>query len=189
MELVVAALGILVGLGGLAVAVGALFLQRQTLRMAESERAAGARQVLYEAQTQAIAAISASVADLYADFAGALRLAQKSGPGPLDEDGRKQVHEATTQSFVRVLDLLFQQWAILPRQVLDALNDLLDAVSGVVAQANKRARWPPEYVSHPDPLDLIGSRRVVLVRAMREALGTEPLTQQTLDRIGRPRPE
>jgi len=53
-----------------------------------------------------------------------------------------------------------------------------------VAQPEDRAKWPPEYVSDPNPLDMISGRRVVLVRVMREALGTEPLTQQTLDRIG-----
>lgn len=87
--------------------------------------------------------------------------------------------------FAAVSNLLFQYWAILPSDVLDALNVLLDKYSAVTASMTERAQWPPEFVNDPDPARLVKIAGTDVIRAIRIALGTDPLSKQTLDRIAR----
>lgn len=48
------------------------------------------------------------------------------------------------------------------------------------------AQWPPKYVSDPDPARLVRITGTDVIRTMQLALRTDPLTQQTPHRIGRP---
>ena len=64
---------------------------------------------------------------------------------------------------------------------------MLDAYSAVTAARVERAQWPPELVNHPDPLQLVKTRGGVAMDAMRAALGADPLTEQSLEWIGRRR--
>ena len=185
MEMAVALGSILVGLGGVAVAGGGLIVAHRTLKMTEAERAAGLRLALYEAQAAAIVELSAAVSSFSIDASRAIRDALRTRPGALDDDERKQVTVAMGPSFATVSSLLFRYWAVLPSDVVDALNVLLDAFSAITASTSERPRWLPEQVSDPDPVRLMQITGTNVIRAMRLALGTDPLTQQTLDRIGR----
>lgn len=87
MDTAVALGGVVVGLGGLVVAGASLIVAYRTLKMTEAERAAGTRQALYEAQIAAIVKLSAEVSSFGTASLGAIRDAQQTRPGALDDNG------------------------------------------------------------------------------------------------------
>jgi hypothetical protein len=188
MELAVALASVLVGLGGIVVAAGGLFVAQRTLKVTEGERAAGLRQALYEAQAAAVVEVSAAVSTFVVDATGAFKRALKTRAGALDDEEREQVVVDMATSFSTLSNLLFRYWAVLPANVVETINVLLDAFSGITARTSERERWPAEYVNDADPAHLVRVSGRDVIRAMRAGLGTDPLNQQTLDRIGRPRP-
>ena len=180
--------GFLVTIGALAVAGGGLVVAQRTLKLTEAERTAGFRQALYDAQARAMVELSVEVSSFCVDANMAIGKALKTRPGALNDAERKAVHVLIGDRFEKLSTLFFRYYAILPKNVVDALNTLLDGYSGIVALTPERAKWPSEYVTDPDPQKRMRIVGTDVIKAMRAALGTDPLTQQTLDRIGQPRP-
>jgi hypothetical protein len=169
---------IVAGLAGL---LGALIGAGITLYWNYRERAAGQRQVLYEQQVIACVEIGRALAVFRSFGVQALHRNPAAVNGPWNREAKAQALRQVGPAY----DLFREAWegrsAILPEEVVDAMTLASDRFIKMFgpAQLDPPAHWPGGSAA----LDVFVRACLAVVPAMRKALGTEALTQQTLDRI------
>ncbi len=105
----------------------------------------------------------------------------------LDDTTRPQfAHQVEPQ--VRTLNLGGYRYAVfMPKKVADEIFRFLGVLLALSASEETAGRYPKEIVYADDHGKVLQEAFEKVIEATREALGTEPLSQETLRMIGGPR--
>jgi hypothetical protein len=177
MNWVVAVVGLVVGLGGLAVAGIGLVLSYK-------DRAAGLRGALYTKQVEsyglvleACAALNGVAIDLLSPRA-ATEIVEGA---PLDTATRAKLRTAAEEQVAAVSRAITENMAFLPESVVNAVGMYRRTFAALTAP--KADVYPPGLDPAQPGMEL--SRAFVKVwQAMRHQLGTDPLSEQTHRLVG-----
>ncbi len=141
------------------------------------------RELLYRQQFDGYAELAEKLASAY-DTA-ALFLAEHRWH--LDDTTRPQF-ATQVEPHVRTLYLQGFRYAVfMPKKVADGIFHFVNLLLALSASKETAGRYPSEVVYADDHGKVLQDAFEKVIEATREALGTEPLSQETLRMIGGPR--
>lgn len=161
---------IVIGLGGLAVAGLSVYLSYKA-------RTSPYREMLYSRQLEGCAEVVDALTKLFVAMTSSIM----DQGWPLDESARREVNSATAEEF-STFYRVHQKWGIfLPREMSDAVSAFSSLLAKLLASPGLRQAFPTLMVETSDPVGLLADAYATVVKAARKSLGTEPLSQETLD--------
>lgn len=180
----------LVPLGGLGVAALALLL---TYR----ERAAAYRHRFYERQLESMTEVWATFAAFCKVMGQRLSeevLASMAGPSPdlnapLDDAAKGRIRTACDEAWDEWLQIERKNAPMLPTAVEAALEAFRNVAIAVVAPAALAGTLPSDLVLCPEPETPVSAAYQRVLTAVRDAMGTDPLTAANESLIGHLRQE
>lgn len=156
-----------VGVGGLAVAALAVYLNRH-------ERTAPYRERLYDKLMEAAFDLHPKVEALTHVVMNAEPGALEAEPGcTVDADARRRIGEAATDEYMAFQSAWARWWLVLPWKVIDALADYDLAVQALIDPDS--IRHHPNVAATPHPITQVVRANGLVHHTIREVMGTDPL--------------
>ena len=162
----------IIGLGGIAVAGLSVYLSYKA-------RTSPFREILYSRQLEGYA----EVVDALTDFYNAAQSFIAAHGYQLTNNTRPTLRLKTLDKN-RAFHRKYQKWALyFPKQMRSALYDFIKMFNGISAPPEVAQQYSKEKVYVDDPGRLLGDAYTKVIEVARKRLGTEPLSQETLELI------
>ena len=165
----------LIGFGGLIVAGLSIYLTYKS-------RISPYRELLYSKQVEGYAEVVYALTDFHT-AAIAFITAQKGCR--LDDNTRVELRRYTIDKN-QTFHLKLQKWAIfLTKEMSDTLSAFIKLFNGISAPPDVAHQYQKEIVYATDPVALLMNAYTEVLEVARKSLGTEPLSQETLELFGK----
>jgi hypothetical protein len=164
-----------ISLGGLIVAALSLFFTYKS-------RTALYRDKLYTKQIDGYTEIMKVLSELFADT-----LVYVTVHHPLNDEQRAALRTQTVGKY-NLLMQTNQKWSIfLPKEFEEQVGNFIKVFLGISAFGDYVSGYPSEITGSSDPGKLLAGAYQKVIAAARKGIGTEPLSQETLKLLGKPR--
>jgi hypothetical protein len=177
--------------GPLLVGLAGIFLAGYQVRLSDHDRAdtrkAAFQQRLYDKQLEAFFELYVALEQL--DNEALLRLTAElgntHGKVPMTPERRWALRKELGPTWQQVA-LARQKWGlVIPSHVAREIGHFESVLVAVTAPPGWSSRsYPAELVNHVDPSGPVATAFTKVVRAIREAIGTDPLSEAMLKQIG-----